>query len=201
MMFLPRRKAANGRLSEGHANPDVPPFRVHSRNSRALSSHATGASERLQDEPAVDNEGHKEAEHGAHDDGGDLAVFHVHPYEHEALDRQDCGGQNGELRMPWQSGGKDQADHANELQDAESRPGISRQGTKGRDILAYLVEHEDLHDARRCVEKRGEDLQDPQEDVHRGRFAGKQILCQSAYRMGFLLRKAFGAIKRRGRFE
>ena len=54
-----------------------------------------------------------------------------------------------------------QPDRTDELEDAEGRPGFPRQRTKGRDILAYLVEHEDLHDARRSVEEHGEDLQDP----------------------------------------
>ena len=31
--------------------------------------------------------GYEEPEHGAHDDGRDLAVLHVHPDEHETLDR------------------------------------------------------------------------------------------------------------------
>src|SRR5208283_4424450 len=61
----------------------------------------------------------------------------------------------------------DQPDRADEFEDAERLPGFARQRTKGRDPLAYLVEHEDLHDARRSIQERGEDLQDPQQDVHR----------------------------------
>ena len=30
-----------------------------------------------------------------------------------------------------------------------------------------LSNRKDLHDARRCIQERGEDLQDPQQDVHR----------------------------------
>src|SRR5580658_6838834 len=63
--------------------------------------------------------------------------------------------------------GNNKPDRAHELQDAQGQPGFPRQGAKGRDVLAYLVEHEDLHDARRSVQERGEDLQDPQQDVHR----------------------------------
>lgn len=62
-------------------------------------------------------------------------------------------------------GGDDQPDRADEFEDAEGHPGFSRQRTKGPDPLAYLVEHEDLHDARRSVQERGEDLQNPQQDV------------------------------------
>ena len=67
----------------------------------------------------------------------------------------------------WQGGGDDQPDRADEFEDAEGHPGLPRQRTKGRDVPAHLVEQEDLHDARRSVQERGEDLQDPQQDVHR----------------------------------
>ncbi len=63
--------------------------------------------------------------------------------------------------MPMEGGGDDQPDRADEFEDAEGLPGFPRQRTKGPDSLAYLVEHENLHDARRSVEERGEDLQDP----------------------------------------
>ena len=66
-----------------------------------------------------------------------------------------------------EGGGDDQPDRADEFEDAEGHPGFPRQRTKGRDVRAHLVEHEDLHDARRSVQERGEDLQDPQQDVHR----------------------------------
>src|SRR6202030_3350045 len=58
-------------------------------------------------------------------------------------------------------------DRTDEFKDAENHPGFARQRTKGLDLRAYLVEHEDLHGARRSVQERGEDLQDPQQDVHR----------------------------------
>jgi hypothetical protein len=35
-------------------------------------------------------------------------------------------------------------------EDAEGHPGFPRQRTKGPDVLADLVEHADLHDARRA---------------------------------------------------
>jgi len=63
--------------------------------------------------------------------------------------------------------GTNQPDRAEQFEDAEGHPGFPWQRTKGRDLLAYLVEHEDLHDARRSVQERCEDLQDPQQDVHR----------------------------------
>jgi hypothetical protein len=37
----------------------------------------------------------------------------------------------------------------------------SRQRVNRWDVLANLVEHENLHDARRSVQQRGEDLQNP----------------------------------------
>jgi len=37
----------------------------------------------------------------------------------------------------------------------------------GADVLAYLVEHKNLHDARRSEQERGEDMQYMQQDVHR----------------------------------
>src|ERR1700683_2216456 len=121
----------------------------------------------LQNHPAVRDERHEEAQHAAQDHGRDLAVLDVHPDEHEALDCQDSGRQNRQLWLPMERGGKDEPDRAHELQDAQGHPGFPRQRPKGWDVLAYLVEHKDLHDARRSVQERGEDLQDPQQYVHR----------------------------------
>ena len=45
-------------------------------------------------------------------------------------------------------------------------PSSPRQRAEGRDVLAYLFEHEDLHDARRSVQERGKQLQSPQQYVH-----------------------------------
>src|ERR1700686_4670693 len=99
--------------------------------------------------------------------GGISRYLACTPNEHEALDRQDRGGHHRERRLPVEGGGDDQPDRADELEDAEGHPSFPRQRTKGPDPLAYLVEHEDLHDARRSVQERGEDLQDPQQNVHR----------------------------------
>jgi hypothetical protein len=78
------------------------------------------------------DERHDETEHDAQDRGRALAVLDVPRDEHQALDRQDRG------RHP-------------------RAPGASEgQRTKGRDALAYLVEHEDLHDARRVEKERSE---------------------------------------------
>jgi hypothetical protein len=52
----------------------------------------------------------------------------------------------------------DQPARADEFEDTEGHPSLPRQCTKGRDIPAYLIEHEDLHDARRSVKERGDDL-------------------------------------------
>ena len=123
--------------------------------------------ERTQNHAAIGDEGHEEAQHRAHDNGRDLVVLEVHPDEDEALDRQHRGGHYRERRLPVKGGGDDQADRADEFEDAEGHPSFPRQRTEGLDILAYLVEREDLHDTRGCVEERGEDLQDPQQDVHR----------------------------------
>jgi hypothetical protein len=167
--------AAAGKLTR---TPFVarPKFGVlHFRRNR-LSSKVTAAvrpaparrsEDRLQDHPTVRDERHEETQHAAQDDGRDLAVLGVHPDEHEALDRQDRGDHHRERRLPVEGGGDDQPDRADELEDAEGHPGFPRQRTKGRDLLAYAVEHEDLHDARRSVHERGEGLQDPQQDVHR----------------------------------
>ena len=54
-----------------------------------------------------------------------------------------------------------------ELKDAERQPSSAWQSAKGPDVGAYFLEEEDFHDAGCSVEQRGEDLQDPQEDVHR----------------------------------
>src|SRR4051812_47322192 len=128
---------------------------------------ARRSEDRVQDHPAVRNERHGEAQHGAQDNGCDLAVLGVHPDEHDALDREERGGQHGERRPPVKGGGDDQADRADEFEDAEGPPGFPRQRIKGPDLLADVVEHEDLHDARRSVDERGEYLQDPQQNVHR----------------------------------
>jgi hypothetical protein len=120
-----------------------------------------------QDHPAVRDERHEEAQRAAHDDGRDLAVLGVHPDEDEALDREDRRGHPRERRLPVQGGGDDQPDRADELEDPEGPPDPPRQRVEGPDILAYLVEHEDLHDSRRAVKERGDDLQDPQQHVHR----------------------------------
>src|SRR5205085_1127721 len=69
--------------------------------------------------------------------------------------------------MPTEGSGNDQSDDADEFENAKSHPGSSGQRTKGWHVLAYLFEHEHLHDARSCVKKCGEDLQDPQHHIHR----------------------------------
>src|ERR1035437_6970182 len=51
-------------------------------------------------------------------------------------------------RLPMEGGGDDEPDCADEFEDAEGHPDFPRQRTKGRDPLAYLVEHKDIHDAR-----------------------------------------------------
>ena len=75
--------------------------------------------------------------------------------------RAEAVAKLGKLLGVGQGGGDDQPDRADELEDAEGHPGLARQRTKGRHTFADSVEQEDLHDARRCVEERGEDLQDP----------------------------------------
>jgi hypothetical protein len=115
----------------------------------------------MQNHASIRDERHEEAQHGAQDRGRDLAVLDVHADEHEALDRQHRGSQDRQLRLPMERVGDDEPDRAYELQDAQGRPGFPRHGAKRRDIVAYFVEHEDLHDARRSVQERGEDLQNP----------------------------------------
>ena len=128
-----------------------------------LGSHfgARPSQDWLQNHPAVRDERHEEAQHAAQDYGRDLAVLDVHPDKHETLDRQDRGSEDRQPRLPTERGGDNEPDRAHKLQDAQGHPGFSRQRAKGRDALAYLVEHEDLHDARRSVQERGEGLQYP----------------------------------------
>src|SRR5580704_9294295 len=64
------------------------------------------------------------------------------------------------------SAGNDEPDRAYELQQPQGHPGAPRQRAEGTHIMAYLIKHEDLHDAGRSVQERGDDLQDPQQDVH-----------------------------------
>src|SRR6202050_1863319 len=101
----------------------------------------------LQNHPPIRDERHEEAQHAAQNHGRDLAVLDVHPDEHEALDRENRGSQDRQRRLPMERGGDDEPDRAHELYYAQGHPGRPRQGAKGRDVLAYLVEHEDLHDA------------------------------------------------------
>src|ERR1043165_9738184 len=82
--------------------------------------------ERLQEHSAIGDERHDEAEYGAHDDGRDLPIFNVYPDEDEALDRQDRSGHHGQHRMPVESTGHNQSDHADEFRDAEDHPALPR---------------------------------------------------------------------------
>jgi len=131
------------------------------------SEMARRSDDRHKHHPAVHDEHHEETQHAAQDDGRGLLVLGVHPDKHKALDRQDRSGHHRERRLPVEGVGDDQPDRTDEFEDAEGLPGFTGQRTKGRDPLACLVEHEDLHDARRSVQERGEDLQNPQKHVHR----------------------------------
>jgi hypothetical protein len=143
--------------------PLAPSFAVASRFDSKFILCETGrrSGDRVQNHPAIRDERHEETQHAAQNHGRDLAVLDVHPDEHEALEGENRGSQDRQQRLPMERGGDDEPYRANELYQPQGHPGFSRQGGKGRDILAYLVEHEDLHDARRCVQKRGEDLQHP----------------------------------------
>jgi GTPase SAR1 family protein len=74
--------------------------------------------------------------------------------------------------VPAEGGGDDQAEGADEFEDAEGHPGLAGQGTEGGDVVADLVEHEDLHEAGGGEHERGEDLEDPQEGIHGVTLAG-----------------------------
>lgn len=117
--------------------------------------------------PPVRDERHDEAQHCAHDDGRGLAEFHVHADEHEALDRQNRRGHYREFWMPVEGAGDDQSNHADEFDDAERHPGLPWQRTKRGNVSAHSVKQEDFHHARRSVQERGENPQDPQQYVHR----------------------------------
>ena len=103
--------------------------------------------DRGDDDAAVDDEGHEEAEDGAHDDGGLLVVFEVDPDEDEAFGCEDGGGCDCELRVPVKGRREDEAEGAEELEDAEGVPGAAGHGSEGGDAFAYFVEEEELHDA------------------------------------------------------
>jgi serine/threonine protein kinase len=88
---------------------------------------AVGRSDdRFQDQSAIRDERHEEAQYAAQDDGRDLVVLDVHPDEHEALDRQDRGGHHRERRLPADSTGDYQPDYTDEFEDAEGHPGFPR---------------------------------------------------------------------------
>src|SRR6185436_10460599 len=95
--------------------------------------------DRLQDQPAVRDERHEEAQDAAQDDRRDLVVLDVHPNEHEALDREGRGCYHRECRIPMKGARYDQPDRADEFEDTEDHPGPPRQRTKGLDPLAYFV--------------------------------------------------------------
>jgi hypothetical protein len=78
--------------------------------------------DRLQDHSSVRDEREQQAQHAAEDHRPDLVVLHVHPDEHEALEREDAGGQHGELGLPAEHGGHDEPDGARELDDAQEHP-------------------------------------------------------------------------------
>jgi len=83
--------------------------------------------------------------------------------------------------------GDNQPDGAYELEYLQCRPGLPRHGAKGRHPLAHLVEQEDIHDARRSKQERGEDLQYPQKNVHRAPLPGFRTAAQRAHRAVNLL--------------
>jgi hypothetical protein len=112
------------------------------------------------------DERHDDAQHAAQDRGCGFAVLDVHPDEDEALNRQDRGRHDREDCRPVEDAGNDQPGRADQFEDAKGLPGFLRQRSEGLNSLAYLVEQEDLHDARRPEKERGEALQDPQQDVH-----------------------------------
>lgn len=59
----------------------------------------------VEEESSVGDEGHEDAEDGAHDDGGLFRVLHVYPNEEEAFYRKKYGSGHGEDRMPVECGG------------------------------------------------------------------------------------------------
>ncbi len=81
------------------------------------------------------------SQHAAHNDGRGLAVLGVRPDEHDALDRQDCGGHHGERRLPVEGGRDDQPDRADEFEDAEDHPGfaMSDQGLRRSDKVSRAL--------------------------------------------------------------
>ena len=73
--------------------------------SRPPSAGVSRSNDRLEDHPPIRDERHDEAQHASHNNGPHLVVLDVHPDEHEALDRQNCGGHHRECRQPAEGGG------------------------------------------------------------------------------------------------
>lgn len=79
----------------------------------------------LQNYPAIRDERHEEAQDATQDQGSDLAILQVHPDEDAAFDGKYRGSQDRHARLPMESGGNDETDGADELHEAQARPGFS----------------------------------------------------------------------------
>ena len=87
--------------------------------SGVIRARACRSDDRPQYRPAEGDEPHQQAEDDAHNDRPGLALLRVHPDEHQALRRQERGGGGRKHRVPAQGGRDDQADHAEELEEAQ----------------------------------------------------------------------------------
>jgi hypothetical protein len=85
-----------------------------------VCERARNSQDRLQNHPPIRDERHEQAQHDAQNSGRDLAILHVHPDEHEALDRESNGCQDRQLRLPMERGGDDEPDRAHQLYDAKA---------------------------------------------------------------------------------
>ena len=130
--------------------------------SQNLPFVTAGRSEdRLQNHPTIHDERHEEAQDAAQDHGRDLPVLDVHPPNTRLSTAKTVAARIVSGGCQWNAAGTMSPTVHTSSRIPRGHPGFPRQSAKGREVLAYLVEHEDLHDARRSVQERREDLQGP----------------------------------------
>ncbi len=93
----------------------------------------------------------------------------MNPDEEQALGAKNDRGRRGEVLVGPESAGEDERDAADKFEDAKGGPGGTWERAEGWDVFDVFtdfVEEKNFHHARGCLEKRGHDLENPQEDVH-----------------------------------
>lgn len=84
------------------------------------------------------------------------------PDEEQALDAENDRGVDGKVGVGVKNAREDERDGAEKFEDAEGGPDGARECSEGRDVFADFVEEKNFHDPGGSVEKRGDDLQNPQ---------------------------------------